>query len=567
MRSLEAIAEQLVRLGVRDVFTFTASDVVELVAELSLRGVKVHHTRHEHVAVGMADGYSRAGGGVGVAIVGAGVGLTNCLNALLTAAKAHSRVLVLAGEVPGGTTEAAKLQRKYSNQRDLLDALDVRHVDLDSAESVGADTRSCYELVERGDELVVANMPDEILQSAAGNGPSRIQVDLIDAAELSETDREAILSLLADSWTSRHTVIVAGRGAVRAGAREDLLRLAEATGALLGTTLMAKEYFAGSPYSIGVVGGCATPVASELLNKADLVLSFGASLNYETTYDATIFGKARIIQIDNNPAALGRFQTVELPVLADAHLAAARLASDLEAKQHHVEGYRTDGIADRIANFHMRDTFTDRSGPEGIDLRALLTELDRRLPAQRTVVVDGGTQRKYPVLHLSVPDPTGFLWPIGYGAIGCSLGNALGAAVARPERVTVVCLGDGALMMTLADLDTATRYRLPLLVVVSNNSALGAEFHELKDKGYTGDEVRYENPSFEQVARSLGFRAATITRINDLDVLDEMLAESRGPILLDCKVMLELLEPRATNFARERARRLAREHLETAPVG
>ena len=103
MKAFQAIAEEVTALGVQDVFTFTAEDIVDLVAELSQRGVRVWHTRHEHTAIGMADGYARVSGKVGVAIVGAGVGLTNAINALLTASKAHSNVVVLAGEVPGVT--------------------------------------------------------------------------------------------------------------------------------------------------------------------------------------------------------------------------------------------------------------------------------------------------------------------------------------------------------------------------------------------------------------------------------------------------------------------------------
>lgn len=542
MRVFEAIAEQIARAGVRDVFTFMSRDTAKLIAELSARGVKVYHARHEHVAVGMADGYARVAGTVGVAIVGQGVGLTNAMNALITAAKAHSGVVVFVGEAPGAAQSgaaAAKLMLKYIDQRGLLDRLSVSHVDLQSPESAAADVRAFFDFAANGGEALVVSLPEDLMEAEAGDAPSRVAPDSPRLAELSVTDKSMILDVLEEGWASSHTVILAGRGAVRSGARTELLRLGEATGALLGTTVMAKGLFGGSPHAIGIVGTFATPVASELLRSADLVLAFGASLNYHTTYLGKIFGKARIVQIDRQPTALGRYQPVDLAVVADVRLAAAALADELERKGHHVDGYRTQDASDRIALFRSEDAFTDRSTPTGLDPRTLMVKLNTILPSQRTVVVDAGNFMEYPIVHLSVPDAAGFVWPNEYGAVGCGLGNALGAAVARPDRLTVLCIGDGGLMMMLGDLDTAARYRMPLLVIVCNDSALGAELHHLRESGYSGHDARYENPSFEAVARSLGFEAATISRIGELEALRERVTSLRGPMLVDCRINTE----------------------------
>lgn len=543
MRGLEAIAEQLRLLEVRDVFTFLSRDTCKLVAELSIRGVRAHHTRHEQVAVGMADGYWRAGGRVGVAIVGEGVGLTNSINALVTASKARSGVVVLTGfitggvGVPGADAGAARLSHKYTDQRALLDSLGVRHVELLSPASAAADIRACFESARSGGGAVVVNMPHALLEGPAGDPLPRPQVDApSDPIELSEADKTMIVDLIQTTWASHRIVILAGRGAVRSGARTALLHVAEATGALLGTTVMGKGMFSGSPYAVGVVGTFATPVASELLQSADLVLSFGASLNDHTTYLGSIFGKARIIQIDDDGRALGRYRSVDLGVVADARLAAMALADELQRRGHRAVGYRTEDTAARIATFRIEDSFTDRSTAVGLDPRTLMVGLNGILPPERTVVVDGGNHMEFPIKYLAVPDPTGFVWPIEYAAIGCALGNALGAAVARPERLTVLCIGDGGLMMTLADIDTAVRYRLRVVVVVSDNAALGAELYYLQDHGYVGDDARSDNPSFEAVARSLGLESATVRTIAELGILRDRLAGLRGPMLVDCKI-------------------------------
>jgi len=544
MRASEVIADEIARQGVREVFTFMSRDIVKLLVEISARNVTVYQARHEHTAVGMADGYARSTGRTGVALVGAGVGLTNALNALVTAKKAHSRIIVFVGEVPGGGagTPTAKLVDKYVNQRGLLDALAVRHVDLRTGESSRASIRACFELAARGGEALVVSLPTELLEGESGDAPSSVELDVPGPATgLSAADRDTIVEILQESVAASRTVILAGRGAVNAGARAHLVRLGEATGALLGTSLMARSLFADSPYSVGIVGSFASPIASELLSRASLVLAFGASLNYYTTYLGDIFGKARFIHIDNQPAALGKYQPVDVSVVADARLAAAELADELERRRHHVVGYRSDETAQRIAEFRIQDTFADGSSAAGLDPRTLMTELDRILPVARIVVVDCGNFEGFPIAHLSVPEPRAFVWPIEYSAVGCALGPALGAAIAHPERLTVLCIGDGGMMMTLADLHTAVRYGLPLLVVVCNDSALSGELHFLRDSGYSDEIARSENPSFEALARSLGLEAATITTIDDLKSLGERLRRLRGPMLLDCRVTPEIV--------------------------
>jgi thiamine pyrophosphate-dependent acetolactate synthase large subunit-like protein len=552
MQCHQAIAERLVRLGVRDAFTYTTDDVVHLVAELDLRGVKVRHARHEQIAVGTADGYSRASGNVGVVLVGGAVGLTNCVNALLTAIKAHSRVLVIVGETAGGTSDAAQLMRKFIDQHGLLGVLRARHHDA-AAASAAADAQACYELAAGGGELVVMGIPEEVMHAEAGEAGSALPAPA-PPAPLGDADRDLIVGALQETWAARRTVILAGRGAVHAGAREELIRLADAAGALLATTVMARDLFAGEPYAIGVSGNFSTPVASELLVRADLILAFGASLNYDTTLDRDPYGKARLIHVDNDPAAVGRFGEPDLAVIADARLAARSITDALQAAGHvPAAGYRTADAAERIAAYTADSEFTDASGPRGMDTRALMAALDKILPAERTVVVDGGVQMLPPVRHLRVPDPGGFVWPVEYGAIGCALGCAIGAAAARPDRLTVLAIGDGALMMTLSDLDTAVRYELPLLVVVSNNGGLAAEYGHLTAKGYDGEQVMYTKLSLEAVARSLGYEAATVTSVADLDGLADRIRAVRTPFLLDCRVTPERFDQGGPSYARRKA--------------
>lgn len=553
MKVFQAIAAELAAADVRHLFAYMSRDTCKLVAEASVLGIAVSHTRNEHGAVGMADGYWRASGRLGVAVLGQGGGLTNAINPILTASRGRSGTVIFIGEASGAARPgpaAAKLMLKYIDQRGLLDHLGVLQMAIDSPATAAADMRACLRFAQDTGSTVVVTLPEDVFESAAGEAPATARMPDVARPALADGDRDDILDLLTDPAFAARPLILAGRGAVKAGARDDLIRLAEASGALLGTTVMANGLFAGVPGALGIVGTFATPLAADLLRTCDLVVAFGASLNYHTTFMGQILGKSRMIQIDSAAEALGRFQPADMQVQADARLAAAALSDALAARGHRATGYRTGETLRDLAGFDRSTTFKDRSREGAVDLRSAMADLNRLLPRDRTVVVDGGNFMEAAITHLAVPDAHGFNWPNEYGAVGQSLGNAMGAAYARPDRLTVLCIGDGGLMMVLGDLDTAVRDRLPMLVLVCNDSALGAELHYLIEAGYDGTDARHVNPSFAALAEGLGIRhTATVTRLSDLPAIAEQARDLDGPMLVDLRTTDEPADFLAFQYA------------------
>ena len=264
-------------------------------------------------------------------------------------------------------------------------------------------------------------------------------------------------------------------------------------------------------------------------------LVFGASLNPLTTYRGEIFPKARIIQFDSDASAFGRFSKPEIAVLADVRQAAMALTSELDARGHGYAGYRTPEVESRIASFQT-EPLIDRSRPGAVDPNAFMIAMEKMLPRERAVVVDGGHQLTFACAHLSVPEPNAFIFPIEFYSIGLGLGAAIGAALARPDRLTVLSIGDGGLMMNLGDLHTAVRLSLPILILICNDFAFGSEMHLLQLYGLPDETARYENPSFEAVAKGMGADAVTVNSLADLAQLAGRLEQLRRPLLVDCKV-------------------------------
>jgi thiamine pyrophosphate-dependent acetolactate synthase large subunit-like protein len=203
------------------------------------------------------------------------------------------------------------------------------------------------------------------------------------------------------------------------------------------------------------------------------------------------------------------------------------------------ERWRTPQLRARIASHvRWRDvSYVDDGGDGRIDPRTLTIALDDLLPAERTVAVDSGNFMGYPSMFLSVPDAAGFSFTQAYQSIGLGLASAIGAAVARPDRRTVAALGDGGFLMSVAELGTAVRLGLPLLVVVYNDAAYGAEVHHFGPDGHPLDTVTFPDTDLAAIGRGFGCDGLTVRGPDDLAGVRRWLAGTPArPLVVDAKV-------------------------------
>jgi acetolactate synthase I/II/III large subunit len=341
-------------------------------------------------------------------------------------------------------------------------------------------------------------------------------------------------------------VFVAGRGA--RGSREELRRLADATGALLATSAVAKGLFHDDPWSLDVSGGFASPLAAELIRDADLIVGWGCALNMWTMRHGRLIGpEATVAQVDLDPDAIGAQRPVDIGVVGGvtetATAAAAELSGAYRPRTRYApdnsRGYRTEGVRDAIAeSIRWRDVpYSDASTADRIDPRTLTIGLDDLLPTERVVSVDSGNFMGYPSMFLSVPDERGFCFTQAFQSIGLGLATAIGAALAQPDRLPVAALGDGGALMAAAELETVVRLGLPMLVVVYDDAAYGAEVHHFGPDGHDLDTVRFPDTDIAAIGRGYGFDAVTVRRTADLDAVRRWLdGDRQAPLLLDAKV-------------------------------
>ncbi|GAA2052692.1 thiamine pyrophosphate-binding protein [Catenulispora yoronensis] len=524
------VGQTLREAGAEVVFGVVGSGNFHATNALVAAGARFVAARHEGGAATMADAYARASGKLGVLSVHQGPGLTNAMTGIAEAAKSRTPLIVLAAEA------SSRLSNFWVDQNALARAVGAVPRRVNSAKTARADTLAAVATARAERRTVLLNLPldvqQETIQAAHGFG-------LITGHSVVHPREADVAALTAYLEAAERPVFIAGRGAVLADADGPLRELAARSGALLATSAAARGLFLGDRYDLDVSGGFATPLAAELIRAADLVVGWGCALNMWTLRHGALIGPdAEVVQVDTEAEALGRHRRVGLGVLGDAGVTARLVADRVPAKT----GYRTAAVAERIADEGSwpRLPFEDLSTAERIDPRALSRELNTLLPMERTVAVDSGNFMGYPVMFLDLPDVEALVFTQAYQSIGLGLATAIGAAVARPDRLTVAALGDGGALMSAAELETAVRERLGLVIVVYNDAGYGAEVHHFGPHGHDLGTVTFPDTDLAAIARGYGCQAATVRTPEDLDALVDWLAGPRDrPLLLDAKVAAE----------------------------
>ncbi len=523
MKVYEAVAKVVQDEDVGAVFGLMGDGNLKLLPYLTSElGVPFYSSRHEAGSVAMADGYARVKSDVGVCTFTQGPGLTNAITALISAKRNRTPLVVLCGDTP---TAVAGLPQDIEQRPILASAgIPVQEVSFENpAEYVRRAFRRARQ--HRGPVAIIlpTDLQDQDCEWSDGEPapppPAPLaasEADLTAAADaINEADRP---------------VIIAGQGARLADARDPIIELADRIGALLATSLLAKDWFAGHLFNLGIAGGFSSPRTRQLINESDCIVVFGASLNHFTSRGGSLFSPdATIVQCDVAPDAPGKFTAITHAVHGDA----AVVARDLMTRVQPGQRYRTGEVVYDLA--HPEDP-EDESEPDAADPRSVSEAIDRALPRDRTLVLDAGHFVGFPASLISVPDPSRFVSTMGFGSIGLGLPAAIGASVARPDAITVAAVGDGGLMMGLGELDTAVRYGLRLLVLVYNDQAYGAEMHFLRMLSIDDTASRFTVPPLDEVARAIGADGYSIRSATEIEPLVPLLGELQGPLLLDCHV-------------------------------
>ncbi|MEV5121410.1 thiamine pyrophosphate-binding protein [Streptomyces decoyicus] len=530
MKVFHALADALAAHGVDTVFGLMGNANLLYLPAFAEAGGRFVPVAHEAGAVAMADGYARMSGGIGVASVTHGPAFTNTLTALVEGVRSRSRVLLVTGDPPPVPT--------HFHQFDIAavtTAAGAGYERVHGAASLVADLNRAMQRIVAEQRPVVLNIPIALMQAEAGEqAPVALPVA---PALLAAPGAEALDGALGLIGSAKRPLVLAGYGAAAAGARDALVELADRTGAALATTVLGKELFAGHPRDIGIFGSLAHSVAGDVIAEADCVVAFGASLNMWTALNGDLFRGKKVVHVDTDPARFGSYTPADAPVAGDARRTAEAMNTLLEqAGITEANGAWAQRVAGKLAGYAPQDDVDDRGGPDTVDIRTAMIRLDRVLPAERTVVSDIGRFDVGVWPYLRVTDPLHFTVMGGFGSIGLGLAGAIGAAAAGTGRPVIAAVGDGGFMMHLSEFTTAVRQRLPLVVVVLNDGAYGAEHYKLRNHGYDPAYSAFAWPDLAGLATAMGARALTVRKAEELDAVGDLLPALDGPLLVDVRL-------------------------------
>ncbi|MCR2763070.1 thiamine pyrophosphate-binding protein [Microbacterium sp. zg.B48] len=528
----EAIGRTIASRGGAHIFGVVGSGNFHVTNAMIDAGMPFTATRHEMGAATMADAFSRTTPGrLAVLSVHQGCGLTNALTGIAEAAKCHTPLLVVTGDTAAGDVTS----NFYIDQDAAVASVGATPARIRTPASAVVDTAAAIRTAVVGRETVVLSLPVDLQEEYVDFDEAAIP--LFPAPAPSGPSPEELAHLVGLLTAAERPVIVGGRGAW--GAKDELRRLAAASGALLVTSAAGRGLFVEDEWALDVMGGFATEGAAELISGADVLVAFGAALNTWTTRSGELLQTATTVQVDDRADAIGLHRTVDLGIVGDAASVAAAVADAVHKRAPGKAGYRTPDVAERVRRFrYWKDQpFTPRPTAERVDPQELTNALDAILPIERVVVPDGGNVNCYPGAHLRVPDERGYCIPLSFQAIGMGLAAGIGAGVAQPDRLPVVGTGDGAFLMSLVELDTAVRLGLGMVVIVYNDDAYGAEVNLFEPYTDKLDLVRFPETDIAAIARGYGCEGITVRSVADLDAVRDWVDGPRDrPLVIDAKI-------------------------------
>ena len=534
----DVMSETMVNWGVRHVFGMVGHSNLGLADAIRRRESEGELTyigiRHEGAAAFAASAYGKLTGRPAACLTIAGPGATNLITGLWDAKLDRAPVLALTGQVeeqvlgPGAFQEvdlAAAFEPVAAWSQTVLPS--SKHSELMSLAVKNATVRS---------QVAHLIFPDDVQTIPAGeaeaSGPEgRLGDERIVPAEESLERATALLA------TAKRPVIIVGYGARER--MDDVTALAERLGAPVITTFKAKGQIPDDhPLACGVLGRSGTPVASWVMNEADLLLVFGASFANHTG----IYPGHPIVQVDLDPMQLGKFHPVEVPVWGEVGVTARLLATALEGAKPAATDQAGD-VAERKAIWaaEKASRLADDRG-SGVASAAIFAALTRATPEDAVIAVDVGNNTSSVGRYVDTRGTQRVLMSGYLGSIGFGYPAAIGAwAATDGEHPVLAVTGDGGFGQYMGELLTAVKHGMKITHVLVNNGQLGKISKEQRAGSWDVWQTELHNPNFAEYAELCGALGIRVTEASELDGAIRRAFEHDGPAMVEVMADAELV--------------------------
>jgi acetolactate synthase-1/2/3 large subunit len=527
------IARFLKARGVDRIFALCGGHIMPIWMRADAEGIQIIDVRDERAAVYMAHAHSELTGGLGVALVTAGPGLTNAMTGIANAHIARASVLVLSGGPPRAQENRGGLQ-------------DLPHTDL-----VRPITR--YSRTVREPALVLQELDEAVSRSMGQGGEpgpvyldfptDTLRGDVPKAVQLEEHFRpkpRPVLQPAADDvaaavemlWSAKRPLVITGRG-VR-GASAELRAFLDHLGAPCLDTGESRGVLPDDHPSV------VAAMRGAIMGEADVVVTVGRRLDFQLAYGSpAVFGAARFLRIGDVPSEIRDNRRGEVEIFAQPAAALTAIVRHAAGRKPSVDRDWADGMRRKHEERAQKLRTTMQNAASDADGRIhpnrVLAELQKQLRPDAVVVADGGDFLSFARVGLSSAT---YLDPGSLGCIGIGTPFGIAASLACPDKQVVVATGDGAFGFNAMEIDTAVRHKAPLMIVVANNGAWQIEVHDQTDTHGKVVGTRLQFSDHAAMARAFGMHGERVERVEDLPGAIERALANR-PALLDVVVSPE----------------------------
>jgi acetolactate synthase-1/2/3 large subunit len=543
MTGAQAIIRSLEMLGVDTVFGLPGGAILPTYDPL-MDSKKIRHilVRHEQGAGHAAEGYAAATGKVGVAIATSGPGATNLVTPIADAYMDSVPLLCITGQVNSHAIGTDAFQE--ADIVGITMPITKHSFLVTDPEEIPAVMAAAYELASTG-------RPGPVLVDVAKDAQNKKmsfswppKVDLAGYKPVTDPHGKQIQAAAELILQSQRPILYVGGGVIRAGAHEELFRLAKLIKAPVTTTLMARgAYPDNDPQHLGMPGMHGTVPAVTGLQKSDLLITLGARFDDRVTGDVKSFAPtAKVIHVDIDPAEIGKIRHADVPIVGDAKVAIAMLVAELEkqlkgTKPDYAEWWKfLDGLRERYPLGYV-DEDDGKLAPQYVIQRI------GALSGPEAVYAAGvGQHQMWSAQFISYERPNSWLNSGGAGTMGYSVPAAMGAKVGEPDRLVWAIDGDGCFQMTNQELATCVINNIPIKVAIINNSSLGMVrqwqtlFYNSRYSNtdlHTGTDTQMV-PDFVKLAEAYGCLGIRVETQEQVDAAIKLAIETNDrPVVID----------------------------------
>ena len=525
----EIVIECLREQGVDTVFGYPGGAILNIYDELYKHSDEIRHilTSHEQGASHAADGYARSTGKVGVCLATSGPGATNLVTGIATAYMDSVPIVAITANVG-----VSLLGRDSFQEIDITGVTMpiTKHNFIVKDVNKLADTiRWAFQIAQEGRPgPVLIDIPKDVTADFAEYEPKKPEPVIRSTEYIREDDMEAAVRLINKA---KRPFILVGGGAVISGAQEELTEFARKIHAPVADSLMGKGAYSGeNELYTGMVGMHGTKAANLGVTRCDLLIVIGARFSDRVVGKADAFAKkAKIIQIDVDPAEINKNVMVDVSVIGDVKEVLKRLNARIEEHRH-------DEWDEEIKE--LKEKYPLKYNTEALTGPYIVEEIYRQTKGDAIIVTEVGQHQMWAAQYYKYPKPRTLLTSGGLGTMGYGLGAAIGAKVANPDKTVINIAGDGCFRMNMNEIATAVRYNIPVVQVVINNHVLGMvrQWQTLFYEERYSATILNDAVDFVKLAEAMGAEGIRVTKKEELAPALERALSLGKPVVLDCMI-------------------------------